>query len=162
MIISSATWTGMPNIITIRKGGYRDLIGKSLFDCHDREMSRERIKVAYEKNEERRKRSFHRCKCPQSTLLYAGGSGWRGESDRIFWAVWVKLAKITDKKGRRQPSFFASNGLGWERGCVFYTRDSIRPPYRTAKISPCALGNKVKSDQVILDWRNKTPGSEKR
>ena len=39
----------MPNIITIRKGGYRDLIGKSLFDCHDREMSRERIKVAYEK-----------------------------------------------------------------------------------------------------------------
>ena len=39
----------MPNIITIRKGGYRDLIGKSLFDCHDREVSRERIKVAYEK-----------------------------------------------------------------------------------------------------------------
>lgn len=29
--------------------GYRDLIGKSLFDCHDRETSRERIKVAYEK-----------------------------------------------------------------------------------------------------------------
>ena len=29
--------------------GYRDLIGKSLFDCHDREVSRERIKAAYEK-----------------------------------------------------------------------------------------------------------------
>ena len=29
--------------------GYRDLIGKSLFDCHDRRESRERIKAAYEK-----------------------------------------------------------------------------------------------------------------
>ena len=29
--------------------GYGDLIGKSLFDCHDKESSRERIKGAYEK-----------------------------------------------------------------------------------------------------------------
>ena len=162
MIISSATWTGMPNIITIRKGGLpRSNWKKSVWLSRSGGVPGADQSGLW-KNEERRKRSFHRCKCPQSTLLYAGGSGWKGESDRIFWAVWVKLAKITDKKGRRQPSFFASNGLGWERGCVLYTRDSIRPPYRTAKISPCALGNKVKSDQVILDWRNKTPGSEKR
>ncbi len=29
--------------------GYSDLIGKSLFDCHDRAASRERIETAFEK-----------------------------------------------------------------------------------------------------------------
>lgn len=29
--------------------GYSDLIGKSIFDCHDREASKERIRAAYEK-----------------------------------------------------------------------------------------------------------------
>lgn len=38
--------------------GYKDLIGKSLFDCHDRESSRERIQAAFEKMKSDGKEAF--------------------------------------------------------------------------------------------------------
>jgi len=38
--------------------GYKDLIGKSLFDCHDREASKERIRAAFEKMKSDGKEAF--------------------------------------------------------------------------------------------------------
>jgi len=38
--------------------GYRDLIGRSIFDCHDKESSVERIKAAFEKMKSDGKEAF--------------------------------------------------------------------------------------------------------
>lgn len=38
--------------------GYRDLIGRCIFDCHDRESSEERIKAAFEKMKSDGKEAF--------------------------------------------------------------------------------------------------------
>ena len=57
--------------------GIPGLIGKSLFDCHDREASKERIKAAYEKMKSDGKRGLYWREYPKSALLYAGRPGRR-------------------------------------------------------------------------------------
>ena len=57
-VMLKAILNSYPYPIVFVDDSYRDLIGKSLFDCHDKDSSTERIKAAFEKMKSDGKEAF--------------------------------------------------------------------------------------------------------
>ena len=102
--------------------GYRDLIGKSLFLCHDTQAAKERIQKAFEKMKKRRERGLCGGKPAQPTDLHAAGAGPGGAPAGLFRAVRAEPAHRQDAV-RREDDGTGQGGAGplawscWKRPC---------------------------------------------
>ena len=67
--------------------GYGPLLGKSIFDCHTKESSKERIRRAFETMKQDGKEVFLKVNQPEPAVVHPARPGRGRKAHRIFRAV---------------------------------------------------------------------------